>query len=186
MSFLEPRISFSLNFALFFSVMRHGSSILLHLKLCMLWGKRTHQSVNFQTFDCLHENEPNSLSFFKPRVSFPLNFASPLSVMAHNSYEFSTWTIICIRQKEPIKVQFFRLLSALIKFHPISHAIFKTTRSGFFLAQTLYTFDKKIPSKRNFQTFEWLCKNSRNSSCQIWNHKSVFLKLCITFQCHNR
>ena len=27
------------------------------------------------------------MSFFKPRVSFPLNFTSPFSVMAHNSHE---------------------------------------------------------------------------------------------------
>ena len=45
--------------------------------------------------------------------------------------KFSSWNIICFGQKEPIKVQFFRLLSALMKVHPIPHAIFETTRSGF-------------------------------------------------------
>ena len=99
----------------------------------------------------------------------------------------------CFGQKEQIKVQFFRLLRALIKVHPVPHTLFEATRSKFiqilyhcsvswkitsfciFLLQTLYTLDKKSPSKRNFQTFEWLGKNSPNSSCHIWNHKSVFL-----------
>ena len=33
--------------------------------------------------------------------------------------------------KELIKVHYFRLLSALMKVHPIPHAIFETTRPGF-------------------------------------------------------
>ena len=38
----------------------------------------------------------------------------------------------CFQQKEPIKVQFFRLLNALMNLHPISHAIFETTSWRFF------------------------------------------------------
>ena len=56
MSFLEPRASFSSNSASHFSVMRHNSSVLFHLNLCMLWTKGSDQSANFQTFDCSHEN----------------------------------------------------------------------------------------------------------------------------------
>ena len=56
MSFLEPRVSFSSNFASLFSVMRHNSSVLFHLNLYMLWTKEAHQSANFQTFNCSHEN----------------------------------------------------------------------------------------------------------------------------------
>ena len=41
------------------------------------------------------------------------------------------WNVICFGQKEPINVQFFRLLDALMKVHPIPHTIFETTRSGF-------------------------------------------------------
>ena len=50
--------------------------------------------------------------------------------------KFSSWSIICFGQKEPIKVPFSRLLSVLVKVHPISHTIFETTRSGFI--QTLH------------------------------------------------
>ena len=39
-----------------FSVMRHNYFVPLHLKLYMLWTKRTHQSANFRTCDCSHEN----------------------------------------------------------------------------------------------------------------------------------
>ena len=56
MSFLEPRISFSSNFASLFSVMRHNSFVLFHLNLCMLWTKGFDHSANFQTFDSSHEN----------------------------------------------------------------------------------------------------------------------------------
>ena len=45
--------------------------------------------------------------------------------------KFSNWNIMLFAQKEPIDVQFFQLLSALMKVHPIPHAIFETTRSGF-------------------------------------------------------
>ena len=50
--------------------------------------------------------------------------------------KFSGWNIIYIGQKDLVKVQFFRYLSALIKAHPIPHAIFETTMSGFI--QILY------------------------------------------------
>ena len=47
--------------------------------------------------------------------------------------------------------------------------------SSLFLAQTSYTLDKNSPLEWNFRTIEWLGENSTNSSCHIWNHKSVFL-----------
>ena len=56
MSFLEPRVSFYLNFASLFHVMRHNSSVLFRSKLYMLWTNGAHRSANFQTFDCSHEN----------------------------------------------------------------------------------------------------------------------------------
>ena len=56
MSFLQPRTSFSSNFASLISVMRDNSSVLFHLKLYMLSTKETRQSANFRTFNCSHEN----------------------------------------------------------------------------------------------------------------------------------
>ena len=76
------------------------------------------------------------MSFFKPRVSFPLNSASPFSGITHTSCELFGWSITCFGQKQSVKVQFFRISSALMKVHPIPHAIFETSRSG--IIQTLY------------------------------------------------
>ena len=107
--------------------------------------------------------------------------------------KLSNWNIMCFGQKEPISIQFFRFLCALIKVHSIPQAILKTARSRFiktlhhwslswkitplyFSAQTLYTLDKNSPSKWNFWTFEWLGENSPNSSCYILNHELLFLR----------
>ena len=56
MSFLEPRASFSSNFASLFRVMTHNSSVFFNLNLYLLWTIGFDQSANFQTFDCSHEN----------------------------------------------------------------------------------------------------------------------------------
>ena len=135
------------------------------------------------------------LSFFKPQVSLPLNFATPFSVMTHNSLKFSNWNISTFEtfeQKEAFDVQFFRLLGALMKVHPNPHAIFETTNSRFtqilyhclvfwkitplyFFSSNFIYFGQNNPWKWNFWTFEWLGENSPNSPCHIWNHKLVFL-----------
>ena len=44
-----------------FSIMKHDSSVFFHLNPYILWIKGSDQSAYFQTFDCLHENWPNSL-----------------------------------------------------------------------------------------------------------------------------
>ena len=45
----------------------------------------------------------------------------------------------------------------------------------YFLAQTIYTLNKKSPSKWNFQTFVWLGENSWNFLCHIWNQSQTLL-----------
>ena len=132
MSFLEPRASFSSSFALFFSTMRHNPSKLFDLNLYMFWTKRSLSKYKSSDFWLLlWKLTKFFMSFFKPWVSFPLNFASPFSIMTHNFSEIFSWKIIYFGQKELINVQFFRLLSALRKFQAIPHAIFETTSSGF-------------------------------------------------------
>ena len=143
--------------------MRHNSSVLFHLNLYMLSAKGANEDANFQTF--------------KSRFSFPLNFASPFTVITYNFSEvfqlkhYILWTKRA-HQYTILNIQSFRLLSALMKVHPIPHATFETARSGFIqvlhhcsvswkitplnvLAQTLYTLDKNSPSKWNVQTFQW-------------------------------
>ena len=76
MSFLEPRVSFSSNFASLFSDMRLNSSLLFHLNLYMLWIKVAHQSANFQTFHC----SPNTSCHFSNK-----KFGSFFCLMRDNS-----------------------------------------------------------------------------------------------------
>ena len=64
-------------------------------------------------------------------------------------------------QKEPMKVQIFKFLSALMKVHPIPHASFETARSRFtqilhlcslyFLSQTLILWTKRAHRSEIFR-----------------------------------
>ena len=63
------------------------------------------------------------MSYLKPQVSFSLNFASLFSVMRDNFSVFFSWNFIWFGQKEPIKVQNFRLSTAHVKFHQICTSI---------------------------------------------------------------
>ena len=80
-SFLELRVSFSSNFASLFSGTRQLICI-FHFKLYIFWTKGAHQSANFQTFRRLTwKSTKFLLSFYKPRVSFPIIFTLSFSVM---------------------------------------------------------------------------------------------------------
>ena len=63
-SFLEPKFSFSSNFASLSSVMRHNSSEIFQLKHYMLLTKKAHQCTIFLTFGCSNESTPNSSCHF--------------------------------------------------------------------------------------------------------------------------
>ena len=52
---LKLQVSFSLNFASLFSVIRDNSSVIFKLKLYMIWTKGAHQGARFQTFVCSHK-----------------------------------------------------------------------------------------------------------------------------------
>ena len=115
-------------------------------------------------------------SFFKPRVSFSLNFASTFSVKTIIPLTFSSWNIL-FEQKKPMKVQtlFFRLLSALIKVQPIPDAIFETTRPGFI--QIFFSV-----MKDNFSVFLQL------KPCTLWTktgqRKEIFRLLSAWVKIH--
>ena len=59
MSCFIPQVSFSLNFASLFIVIRNNSSARFQLKLYMIFTKRVHQSSKFQTSDCSGEISSN-------------------------------------------------------------------------------------------------------------------------------
>ena len=109
MSFFKPRASFSSNFASLSTVMRDNSSELFYLKLYVLLTKGNHQVQIFSQLLALKLTK--FLVIFQATSQFSLK--------------------LCFGQKEPIKVQIFKFLSALMKFHPIPHASFETTRVSF-------------------------------------------------------
>ena len=88
MSCLEPRVSFPSNFASLFSVMRHNSSALFRLNFYMLWTNFKVQ-ISRPLTALMKIKQMSYISLFKPRVSFPLNFALPFNFMTHNSSERS-------------------------------------------------------------------------------------------------
>ena len=131
------------------------------------------------------------MSFFKPQISFPLNFTSPFSVMIHNSSELfqlrhTLWTkrvhqcIIfqtfeCSNESSPNSSCHFwnHKVRIYSNFAPL-FSVMKDNSSAFFSSNLTY-FRQKSPLKCNFGTFECLGENSQNSSCHIWNYKSFFL-----------
>ena len=143
------------------------------------------------------------MSFFKPRVSFPLNYASPFSVMTRNSYEifwpkhYMLWTKVahqstifqnfecsnesslnssCHFWNQKVRVYSnFVQSSVPLKITPLN-----------FCGSNLEYFGQKEHIEKNFQTFQWLGENLPNSSCHIEITCQFFFKLCITLQCHAR
>ena len=107
--------------------------------------KRIQSKCKFPDFQLLTWKWTKLLmSFVKSQVSFPLNFASPFSVVTYNPSETFGWNIIPFGQKEPINVQFLRPLNAVMKVLPILHANFETTRSGFIQVVHHYSVSWKI------------------------------------------
>ena len=168
MSFLEPTVSFSSNFASLFSVMRYNSSVLFHLNLYINLYKRGPSKCKFPDSWLLAWKVTKFLtSFFLPRVSFPLKFPSSFIVMTHNFYEIFYLKHYILLTGRAHHGTNFQTVSVLIKVRPIPYVIFETTTSGFiqtlhhclvsskitplyFLAQTLCTLDKNSPSNDIF------------------------------------
>ena len=108
MSILKRQVSSSSIFVSFFIVMTHNSSVNFKVIHFLLWAKGSHQSSNFDTFECSGENLPNSSCHFLSNKSvFPQIFhrfsmswkISPLYFFSSNNISFA--------QKELIKVKIF-------------------------------------------------------------------------------
>ena len=96
-------VSFSSKFKSLFSVMRHNSSVLFHLKLYLLWTKRSPSKWKFWDFELL---------------TWKLNKYLLITLQCH---DIICWNI-CFGQKS-----FFRVLSALSHqfLIPQGHGLFK-------------------------------------------------------------
>ena len=116
--------------------------------------------------------------------------------------KFSNWNI-CFGLKEPIIVQFFRLLSALMKVHPNPHAIFETTRPGFvwilhncsvlwkitplyFFSSNLILWTKIAHQSNIFGLLSGWVKIHQILHVIFETTSQFFFKICFTLQCHER
>ena len=105
----------------------------------MYFDKGSHKSLNFETFECSGKNVPNSLCHFLNRKSVFLEILHHSSVSWKiTALYFFRSNVISFTQKEPIKVEILRILSAYVKIHQIL-VIFETTNQ-FFLSNFALLF----------------------------------------------
>ena len=125
-STLKPQVSFFPNFASFFIFVKHNSSVNFQLIDFLHWINGSHQSPNCETFECCSESLPNSSCHFPSNQSVFLEVLrySPVSRKITPLYFFGS--NIYFGQKEPIKVQILRLLSARFKVLQTSHVNIET------------------------------------------------------------
>ena len=174
MSFLKPRASFSSNFESLSTLMRDNSTVLFHLKLYMLSTKGTHQVQIFSQLLVLKLTK--FLVIFQATSQFSLQLR--------------------FGQKEPTKVQIFKLLIALMKVHPIPHASFETARSRFiqilhhfsqyFLSQTFILWTKGAHRSEIFRLLSGWVKIHQIPYVMFETTSQFFFKLFITLQCHEK
>ena len=115
MSFSEPRVSFSSKFASLFGVMRHLFCAFSSRTLYTLDKKKPIKVQIFRLSTARMKTNQISHVIFQVTSQFSVKFW--IVSQCHNTYplKFPNWNIIFFGQKEPTKVQFFRLLSALMK-----------------------------------------------------------------------
>ena len=79
------------------------------------------------------------MSFFKLRVSFPLNFASPYSVMTHNSSNIFYLKYYMLWTKRAHWSEMFSLLSEWANVHQIPYVLFETASQFFWNFASLFS-----------------------------------------------
>ena len=125
MSGLKWQVHSFSNFALFFIVMTHNSSVNFKVIPFLLWTKGSHQSPNFDTFKCSGENLPNFSCHFSNHQSVSLQNLHNSSVLWKiTPLYFSSSNIIYFGHKEPIKTQIFS--KAWVKICEVPHVNLKT------------------------------------------------------------
>ena len=172
--------------------MIHNSSVNFKVIHFLLWAKGSHESSNFDTFECSGENLPNSSCHFPSNKSvfLPILHHSSMSWKITSLYFFSSNSIY-IAQKKPIKVKIFETFecsgqnfsNSLCQFwndksiplqilYP-SSVSWKINPLYFFSSNNIYFAQKETIKIK----MKCLGKNSSNSSSQFWNDKSVPLQI---------
>ena len=172
-SVLKWKVNSSSNFALFFMVITHNSSVNFNDIPFLLWTKGSHQSSNFDTFECSGENLQNSLCYFPGNKSvFHQILHHSLMSWKITPLYFCSSKNIYFTQKEPIKIKIFEtfehsgqiLSNSLCQFwndesiplqilYP-SSVSWNTTPLYFFSSNNIYFPEKKPIKMKIFENFE--------------------------------
>ena len=152
---LKGQVNSSSNFASFFIAMTHNSSVSFNLIHLLFWMKGSHQSPNFETFECSCKNLSNSSCDFLSHKWVSLQFLHHSSVSWNitRSYFFSS-SMIYFVQKERIKVQIFE--------------IFECSRQNLSNSSCQFWNDKSIPCQFLHHSPKHLKK-----STQSWDFDSI-------------
>ena len=133
LSILKRQADSSPNFVSLFSVMKDNSSVLFHLKLYMLSTKGTHQVQIFRLSAAhIKINQIPHVNFEKTS-QFLFKFC--ITLQCHERYLLYTFlapTTYTLFKSSPLKENFLRLPSAVVKISHIPHVIFQTTSQFFF------------------------------------------------------
>ena len=103
MSVLKWKVNSSSYFALFFIVMTQNSPVNFKVIPFLLWTKGSHQSSNFNTFNCSGENLPNFSLFSNHWSVFLQNLHNPSVSWKITPLYFCSSNNIYFGHKKPIK-----------------------------------------------------------------------------------
>ena len=169
MSVLKWKANSSSNFALFFIVMIHNSSVNFKVIPFLLWTKGF--CIPFQ----LHERL--FLCSFLAQTIYTFLNKSPLK------WKFlrllSTRVKFC-----QIPYANFETTSPFLPKFCIPLQFHERLLLCTCLAQTIYTLIIRSPLKWKSLTFECSDQNFSNSLCKFWNDESILSKFCIPLQFH--
>ena len=133
MSFFKAQVTFPLNFASIFSTIRHNSSVLFLAQHYILSSKEPIKEQFFQIFECSSQNSLNSSCQFWNNKSILLQILHYSSLSWHTTpRQILRSYLFYFGQKDPIKVELFTLLSALVKIYQTSRVFPQTTSQFFF------------------------------------------------------
>ena len=193
MSILKRRVSSCSIFVSFFNAMTHNSSVNFKVMHFLLRAKGSHQSSNFDTFECSGENLPNSSCHFS---SNKLVYLQILHHFQTTPYFFSS-NIIYFTENEHIKVkisetfecsfcQFWNDKSIPLQILDSSLFSWKITPLYFFSSNNIY-FSQKEPIKMNiFETFKCSGQNPPDSLYNFEMTGQFLCKFCAILHCHDR
>ena len=123
MSFFKPQVSSFSEFASFFSVMIHNSSVLFWLKHNILLTEVAHL-ITITDLPLL-ALKFTSCHFWNKELVYLQTLHHSLAWFDITLLYFSSKTFFCFGQKYPIKVQILRLPTARMKINQITYVIVK-------------------------------------------------------------